>query len=94
MVTGVEPVIQRAHAAFSRLAALPCPTVAAIDGVCLGGGAELTLACDSRIASDEARTQIGFPEVLLGIFPGFGGSQRLGRWFHIFTPLVPGPRMP
>ena len=71
--------IRRAHAAFGKLAALPCPTVAAIDGVCLGGGTELALACDSRIASEDSRTQIGLPEVLLGICPGFGGSQRLPR---------------
>ncbi len=75
----VLALIRRAHGAFHRLASLACPTVAAIDGVCLGGGAELALACDSRIGSDEPRTQIGFPEVLLGIFPGFGGSQRLPR---------------
>jgi 3-hydroxyacyl-CoA dehydrogenase/enoyl-CoA hydratase/3-hydroxybutyryl-CoA epimerase len=75
----VLALIRRAHGAFNRLAALACPTVAAIDGVCLGGGTELALACDSRIASDEPRTQIGFPEILLGIFPGFGGSQRLPR---------------
>jgi 3-hydroxyacyl-CoA dehydrogenase/enoyl-CoA hydratase/3-hydroxybutyryl-CoA epimerase len=72
-------LIRKAHAAFGRLAALACPTVAAIDGVCLGGGTELALACDSRIASDEPRTQIGLPEVLLGIYPGFGGTQRLPR---------------
>ena len=75
----VLQLVRRAHAAFGKLASLPCPTVAAIDGVCLGGGTELALACDSRIASEEPRTQIGLPEVLLGIFPGFGGSQRLPR---------------
>jgi 3-hydroxyacyl-CoA dehydrogenase/enoyl-CoA hydratase/3-hydroxybutyryl-CoA epimerase len=75
----VLSLIRRAHAAYLRLDALPCPTVAAIDGICLGGGTELALACDSRIASDEPRTQIGLPEILLGIFPGFGGSQRLPR---------------
>lgn len=75
----VLALVRRAHAIFSRLASLPCPTVAAIDGVCLGGGTELALACDSRVASDEPRTQIGLPEVLLGIYPGFGGSQRLPR---------------
>jgi 3-hydroxyacyl-CoA dehydrogenase/enoyl-CoA hydratase/3-hydroxybutyryl-CoA epimerase len=63
----VLAVIHRAHAAFNRLSALPVPTVAAIDGACLGAGTELALACDSRIASDEPRTQIGLPEVLLGI---------------------------
>jgi 3-hydroxyacyl-CoA dehydrogenase/enoyl-CoA hydratase/3-hydroxybutyryl-CoA epimerase len=75
----VLALIRRAHAGFNRLAALNVPTVAAIDGVCLGAGTELALACDSRIASDEPRTQLGLPEVLLGIFPGFGGSQRLPR---------------
>ena len=72
-------LVRRAHAVFGRLAGLPCPTVAAIDGVCLGGGTELALACDSRVASEEPRTQIGLPETLLGIYPGFGGTQRLPR---------------
>jgi 3-hydroxyacyl-CoA dehydrogenase/enoyl-CoA hydratase/3-hydroxybutyryl-CoA epimerase len=75
----VRALIRRAHAVFGRLAGLRAPTVAAIDGVCLGGGTELALACDSRIATDEPRTSIGLPEVMLGIFPGFGGSQRLPR---------------
>ncbi|MBI1799762.1 MAG: enoyl-CoA hydratase/isomerase family protein [Candidatus Eisenbacteria bacterium] len=75
----VLALIRRAHAAFGRLAALAAPTVAAINGPCLGGGTELALACDSRIASDEPRTQIGLPETLLGIFPGFGGTTRLPR---------------
>lgn len=75
----VRALIGRAHAVFGRLAALPVPTVAAIDGVCLGGGTELALACDSRMAAEEPRTQIGLPETLLGIFPGFGGTQRLLR---------------
>jgi 3-hydroxyacyl-CoA dehydrogenase/enoyl-CoA hydratase/3-hydroxybutyryl-CoA epimerase len=83
----VLALIRRAHNAFGRLAALPCPTVAAIDGVCLGGGTELALACDSRIASDEPRTQIGLPEILLGIFPGFGGSQRLPRLIGLAAAL-------
>ena len=72
-------VVRRAHVAFGRLASLSVPTVAAIDGVCLGGGTELALACDSRVASQEARTQIGLPETLLGIIPGFGGTTRLPR---------------
>jgi 3-hydroxyacyl-CoA dehydrogenase/enoyl-CoA hydratase/3-hydroxybutyryl-CoA epimerase len=77
--TQVLALIRRAHAAFGRLAALPAPSVAAIHGVCLGGGTELTLACDSRIATEESVTQIGLPETLLGIFPGFGGTTRLPR---------------
>jgi 3-hydroxyacyl-CoA dehydrogenase/enoyl-CoA hydratase/3-hydroxybutyryl-CoA epimerase len=73
----VKSLVRRGQAAYQRLASLPCPTVAAIDGVCLGGGTELALACDSRIASEEARTQIGLPETLLGIFPAWGGTTRL-----------------
>src|SRR5206468_1369508 len=75
----VHGLVRRGQAAYARLAALPCPTVAAIDGVCLGGGTELALACDSRIASEEPRTQIGFPEVMLGILPAWGGTTRLPR---------------
>ena len=75
----VHVLVRRVHAAFSRIAALPIPTVAAIDGVCLGGGTELALACDSRVASEEERTQIGLPETMLGIIPGFGGTTRLPR---------------
>lgn len=71
-------LVRRAHAAFARLAALRAPTVAAIEGACLGGGLELALACDSRVAAEE-RAQIGLPETLLGIFPAFGGTTRLPR---------------
>jgi 3-hydroxyacyl-CoA dehydrogenase/enoyl-CoA hydratase/3-hydroxybutyryl-CoA epimerase/enoyl-CoA isomerase len=56
---------------------LPVPTVAAINGVCLGGGLELSLACDYRVMATSA--SVGFPEVKLGIFPGFGGSVRMPR---------------
>jgi len=75
----VHALVRRGQAAFARLAALPCPKVAAIDGVCLGGGTELALACDSRLAAEEPRTQIGLPEVMLGIFPAWGGTTRLPR---------------
>ena len=71
-------LVTRAHEIFSRLAALNVPTVAAIDGVCLGGGLEIALACDSRVAAEES-AQIGLPETLLGIFPAFGGTTRLPR---------------
>jgi len=83
----VLEIVRRAHAAFGRLASLACPTVAAIDGVCLGGGTELALACDSRVASDEPHTQIGLPEVLLGILPGFGGTTRLPRLVGVSAAL-------
>ena len=64
---------------FRRVDHLPVPTVAAIDGTCLGGGTELALACTFRIASDRPETKIGLPEVRLGIIPGFGGTTRLPR---------------
>jgi 3-hydroxyacyl-CoA dehydrogenase/enoyl-CoA hydratase/3-hydroxybutyryl-CoA epimerase/enoyl-CoA isomerase len=60
-----------------RFEDLPFPTVAAINGVCLGGGLELALSCDYRVMSTAA--SVGFPEVKLGIFPGFGGSVRMPR---------------
>jgi len=65
------------HALFDRIEDLPCPTVAAINGICLGGGCELTLACSLRLASEGA--SIGLPETKLGIFPGWGGTVRLPR---------------
>ncbi|RPH72564.1 MAG: fatty acid oxidation complex subunit alpha FadJ [Myxococcaceae bacterium] len=64
---------------FDRLAAFPKPVVAAIHGACLGGGLEWALACRSRVASDAPRTQLGLPEVQLGLLPGAGGTQRLPR---------------
>lgn len=65
--------------AFDALADLPVTKVAAINGTCLGGATELVLACDYRLAADSLEVEIGLPEVNLGIFSGFGGSQRLPR---------------
>ena len=62
---------------FTRLENLPVPVVAAINGYALGGGCELALACDLRIAAEDA--QLGQPEILLGVIPGAGGTQRLPR---------------
>lgn len=62
---------------FDKIESLPFPTIAAINGYALGGGCELALACDIRIASDNAK--IGLPEVSLGITPGFGGTVRLTK---------------
>lgn len=67
------------QAVFQRIAELKAPTVCMIDGPCLGGGTELALACDLRVASDSPAVRIGLPEVQLGIIPGFGGTQRLPR---------------
>src|SRR5690606_1499106 len=64
---------------FRRLEQLDVPTIAAIDGICLGGGTELVLACTYRLASERPETRIGLPEVQLGILPGFGGTTRLPR---------------
>ncbi len=67
------------QALFSRVAALPVPAVAAINGACLGGGLELALACRARVAGDGTEVTIGLPEVRLGLIPGWGGTQRLPR---------------
>src|SRR5712691_2012411 len=64
---------------FNRIAALKIPAVAAIHGACAGGGYEVTLACDWRVASDDAATRIGLPETTLGLIPAWGGSTRLPR---------------
>ena len=64
---------------FNRLAALKIPTCAAIHGACAGGGYEVTLACDYRVASDDPATRIGLPETTLGLVPAWGGSTRLPR---------------
>ena len=64
------------HALLDRLEQLPCPTVAAIDGFCLGGGLELSMACDYRVAVENDKRILGLPEVQLGLHPGFGGTVR------------------
>ena len=64
------------NAMLDRIEKMPVPVVAAIHGVCVGGGLELILACHYRIATKDDSTRIGFPEVKLGIFPGFNGTAR------------------
>lgn len=73
----VNDAIRRGQVTYQKLSELPCPTVAAIHGHCLGGGTELALACRYRVASNDSSTRIGLPETQLGIFPGWGGSARL-----------------
>ncbi|MDJ0834741.1 MAG: 3-hydroxyacyl-CoA dehydrogenase NAD-binding domain-containing protein, partial [Gammaproteobacteria bacterium] len=77
-------MIESGQAVFNKIESSPCPTVAIIDGFCMGGGTELALACDYRIALDESRTQIGLPEVKLGIHPAYGGVVRATK---IMSPL-------
>ncbi|MEA3146398.1 MAG: 3-hydroxyacyl-CoA dehydrogenase / enoyl-CoA hydratase / 3-hydroxybutyryl-CoA epimerase / enoyl-CoA [Verrucomicrobiota bacterium] len=72
-------VIERGQKTFDRIARLPYPTVAAIHGVAVGGGFEITLACDYRIASSDVATKVGLPETNLGILPAWGGSTRLPK---------------
>jgi len=74
---GVRAYLMRIHAVFRRLDDLPVPTVAALHGVVFGGGLELALCCDVRIADPTAR--FAFPELRLGLIPGFGGVPRLKR---------------
>ncbi len=77
-------LLRRGQRAMQRLAELKCPTVALIQGFCLGGGMELALACRYRVADEDPRTRLGLPEVKLGIHPGFGGTVRL-------PPLIGAP---
>lgn len=70
-------VVQRGHAILRRLDEFPAPVVAAVNGLALGGGLELALACDLRVAGDSAK--FGAPEVNYGLMPAYGGSQRLPR---------------
>jgi 3-hydroxyacyl-CoA dehydrogenase/enoyl-CoA hydratase/3-hydroxybutyryl-CoA epimerase len=75
----VAAYIARGQAIFDRIAHLPMPTVAAINGDCLGGGCEMALACLYRVAANDGSISIGLPEVKLGLIPAWGGSTRLPR---------------
>jgi 3-hydroxyacyl-CoA dehydrogenase / enoyl-CoA hydratase / 3-hydroxybutyryl-CoA epimerase len=72
-------LVKRGWDTFEQLAAMPCPTLALVRGVCLGGGMELALACRYRVVVDEPGTRLGLPEVMLGIVPAWGGIRRLPR---------------
>lgn len=79
--------IRQGQLVFDQLAALKMPSVALIQGFCLGGGLELALSCHYRVAIDDPQTRLGLPEVKLGIHPGWGGTVRLPRLLGAVTAL-------
>jgi 3-hydroxyacyl-CoA dehydrogenase/enoyl-CoA hydratase/3-hydroxybutyryl-CoA epimerase len=81
------PSIRAAHSVLQRLEDLPFPTVAAINGYCLGGGLELAMACRHRVCADDPKVVLGLPEVMLGIHPGFGGTVRAVRLVGVATAM-------
>lgn len=83
----VQQFIERGQEVFGHLAALHARKVAAIHGVCLGGGFEMALACDYRIATADRATKIGLPETKLGILPAWGGSTRLPKLVGVMRAL-------
>jgi 3-hydroxyacyl-CoA dehydrogenase / enoyl-CoA hydratase / 3-hydroxybutyryl-CoA epimerase len=92
-----EALSRSGHNAFQRMAGGRVPIVAAIHGSCLGGGLELALACHARVATDDEQTQLGLPEVQLGLIPGGGGTQRLPRLIGLQAALdmiLTGKRVP
>ena len=95
--SSLSELIRLGQSVFNHLEALALPTIAAIHGACVGGGYELTLACDYRMASDARSTKIGLPEIKLGILPAWGGSTRLPRLIGIpkaLNVILPGKTLP
>ena len=92
-----EMVAKEGHRIFGKFSYLPMPTFAFINGTCMGGGTELSLAADYRIGFNSPHVKIGLPEVMLGILPGWGGTQRLPRLIGIQKALdyiLTGRRVP
>ena len=90
-------LIRQAQLVLDKLEALPMPTVAMINGFCLGGGCEVVLACRYRVAEDSDATKIGLPEVKLGIHPGWGGTVRLPKLIgaaQAMKIMLPGSTVP
>ncbi|MBM3269096.1 MAG: enoyl-CoA hydratase/isomerase family protein [Candidatus Sericytochromatia bacterium] len=82
-----EKMVRAFHEALDRIAGSRKPYVAAIHGPCLGGGYEMALACHYRVASDDPKTVVGLPEVMMGVFPAGGGCQRLPRLIGVAKAL-------
>lgn len=82
---GVRELMEFGLSALDLLENLPFPTCAIIDGAALGGGLEVTLACDYRLLGTNPKVELGLPEVNLGLIPGWGGTQRLPRIIHVST---------
>ncbi len=83
--------LRKGQTVFAYLESLSIPTVAMIDGFCMGGGLELALACDYRIATEDKDTRLGLPEVMLGFHPGWGGTVRLPKLiggFHALSEVI------
>lgn len=78
-------LVRYGQTVFNLLDKMPCPTIAVINGFCMGGGLELALACDYRLALEDAKTRLSLPEVRLGIHPGYGGTVRILRYVN---PLI------
>ncbi len=79
----VLAAVSAGHALFKRISELPFPTVALVDGACMGGGTELILSMDERLVSNSPATKVALPEVNVGLIPGWGGTQRLPRLIGI-----------
>ena len=86
--TAIVAMCERGQTLFRRLSQAPFVTVAAIDGVCVGGAAELAIWCDRRILSASEQTEFGFPEVKLGLYPGWGGTVRTPRMIGLSNAMA------
>ncbi len=83
----VYDALMEVHEIFNKLENLPIPTIAYINGACMGGGLELALACKYRVMSTNPKTRIAFPEIKLGIFPGFAGTIRAPKIIGLVNAL-------
>ena len=83
----LRKLVARGHGLMERLTSLDKPVVAAVHGECLGGGLELAMACHARVATDSGDTSFGLPEIMLGLIPGGGGTQRLPRLIDLSQAL-------